>query len=69
MRRSTQRRNYHDNQQCIAIRYFPGFSRGKYLSALFRQIRDLNNGLLRDIESDDTPGYRRADKRSIQNGN
>jgi hypothetical protein len=38
------------NMQPVTIRYRPGYPRQKYLGILHGAIRDIKNGLLRDIE-------------------
>lgn len=50
MKRLVDRKQKTENQ-CIDIRFFEGHPRSAYLGALFRAIRDVRNGMLRDIET------------------
>jgi len=52
MKRLVDRKDKSESQ-CVDIRFFEGYPRSAYLGALFRAIRDVRNGMLRDIEGEE----------------
>lgn len=45
-------KQFQKDRQCVKVRFVEGFSRQRYIGALFRLIRDVERGALRDIETD-----------------
>jgi len=51
MKRLVDRKQKSDNQ-CVDIRFFEGYTRSAYLGALYRAIRDIERGAIKDIEAE-----------------
>ena len=52
MKRLVDRKRKSDNQ-CVDIRFFEGYPRSAYVGALFRAIKDIERGSIRDIEAEE----------------